>query len=75
MHENFLVETLEKTLEQYDETINAILFAKKGIIHPLIITPARLIRELKMATVAKDNEFPFDTNYLTVFKYIMIYVK
>lgn len=39
--------------------INAVLFAKQNIIHPIIITPSQLVKEL-----SKTNQhLPFGTNY------------
>lgn len=57
----FLVNDLN---EQFDNFINAILFAKKNIIHPSIITPIQLITEINENKFKIENglTFPIETS-------------
>lgn len=54
---NFLTEELDKEMSNL---IQAILFAQNGIIHPSILTPEQLIKNLQliMQHIPKNTEFP-----------------
>ncbi len=65
-----LLEETHQLEKQIDEAINAILFAKKGLIHPAIINPHALQEELALAKLPTDRIFPFPHDAKNIFQYI-----
>jgi hypothetical protein len=69
-HEQFIENLIEKTIIELDEIINAILFAKRNILHPSLITPKILASELAQAHIPVDKKFPFKTTYREIYKFL-----
>jgi len=64
-----LSEAMQDTFLEYEEIINAILFAKRGVIHPAVISPYDLYLELQQARLPTDKTFPFKISEETMFKF------
>lgn len=63
-HMNKLTYLVNELNEQYDQIIDAVLFAKSNILHPVILTPKHFIDEInnnvKLLTDGKSFPLPLD---------------
>ena len=71
-HINLLNELTYQMETEFDNLISAILFAKRNILHPSIITPKHLLQELRSARLPIDREFPVLNEFKNIFHYIDI---
>ena len=71
-HINLLNELTYQMEIEFDDLISAILFAKKNILHPSVITPKHLLLELKSARLPIDREFPVLMEFKNIFHYVDI---
>lgn len=68
-HENFLTHLSLELDEELSDLISAILFAKRNLLHPSVLTPRILLNELNLARLPSDLEFPFPLIYSEIFKF------
>jgi hypothetical protein len=69
-NEVILTSMLQGTVEEYDTLTAGILFGKKGILHPSIISPLELSRELGSVQLPSDKTFPFAVDPHSIHRFI-----
>lgn len=80
-HLNLITQIITGLNEQFDVIISSILFAKKNILHPSIITPKHLQEELSKIKLNAGQDFPIspDDNeniyqYFSICEIAVIYI-
>lgn len=69
----FLSELINELNEEFDVLISSILFARQNTIHPSIITPVNLQKELLKVRLTTDAQFPISINNVyNIHKYFSI---
>jgi len=71
-HELFVESLIQEAIVELDEVINAVLFARRNILHPSLIAPKVLLRELSLAHLPPERVFPFELKLQSVHKFFEI---
>ncbi|XP_065156162.1 uncharacterized protein [Atheta coriaria] len=71
-HVTLLTQLIVQLAEEFDVIINAILFAKQNILHPSIINPHDLRRELLQVQLNSNLQFPIPLDSNDIYLYFDI---